>query len=439
MKTRRIIVLICAALLLTITACTGNNANTVNTTNAAKLSVNREVVLTNDNTNAKRNQLLIEDLRFFQKELTLRHKNLFNKISKEEYNSQMYQLIEQVDKLNNQEVFVELNKIVASVGDAHTTINYWDGYLYPLQYGIFDGKVYIVNAGAGLEEMVDSQVLNIDGVAIDQVMEQLSTIISHENESWVLAMLPNYLQAPVFLNGLGIVANEMEAVFTVQNGGETKDYTVSALAYGEEAGFVKSERENMLLGKFDTNYKYEYLPDNKVLHFKYNACADMEDQSFADFNNDMMNMIDEKGAEKIIIDLRNNTGGDSEILNPFTERLGTYVVKHSDVKVYILVGRNTFSSGTIAIYRVKEIASGAVSVGEPTGGALDCYGDIRSFNLPNSQIPVYYSTKYFELSRGIQYKNVGVETFLPDVTIQPTMEDYKKGIDPVLDYVLADE
>jgi hypothetical protein len=49
--------------------------------------------------------------------------------------------------------------------------------------------------------------------------------------------------------------------------------------------------------------------------------------------------------------------------------------------------------------------SSAVVVGEATGGVVDCYGDVRSFRLPNCQIPVYYSTKYFQLGKVYGYKN----------------------------------
>jgi len=50
-----------------------------------------------------------------------------------------------------------------------------------------------------------SQILKIDGVDIDIVIEQFTTLIFHENESWVLGMLPKYIQSPVFMYGLGIV------------------------------------------------------------------------------------------------------------------------------------------------------------------------------------------------------------------------------------------
>lgn len=396
----------------------------------------RELILTGDNTNAERNHLLIEDIEYFQKELPKRHKNLFSNVSRDEFMNRTNQLIDNTSQLNNKQVFVELNKIIASVGDAHTSINYWDGYSYPLRFWIFGSDVYVVNADTSLEGMMYSKVLKIDGTDIDLVMEQLTTLISHENESWISAMLPDYLQSPVYLYGLGILQKEEGAVFTVEKDGEVKDFTVTALEYGESADYSNKKTEDTLVGVFDKYYGYEYLPDNKTIYFEYNVCADMDSQSFKDFNEEMFDFIDNNDVDKIIVDLRNNSGGNSEILNPFTKRLKSYVKENTDIKVYILVGRYTFSSGMFAIYRVKEAAPEALSVGEPTGGALDCYGEVKTMNLPNSNIPIGYSTKYFEFSKTFTYKNEGIGTFLPDVSLQPTMEDYQNGNDVVLKFAL---
>lgn len=431
MRTKLFTLLISVVLLLSVTACSGSGENTMDK------KANQEVILKNDNTNEERNLLLTEDIMFFKQELPKQHKNLFSIITKEEFNNLTDQLIGKIDQLNNKQFLVEINKIVASIGDAHTSINYWDGYSYPLQFWIFDGNAYVVNADTSLEKMMFSQILKIDGVDIDIVIEKLTSLISHENESWVLAMLPNFLQSPVYMYGLGIVQNESEAVFTVQKDGETQDFTVSALEYGESANFVNEKTEDVLVEKYEKYYDYEYLPNYKALYFEYNVCSNMENQRFADFNKEMFDIIEGNDLDKVIIDLRNNSGGNSEILNPFTKSLKSYIAENADVKVYILVGRNTFSSGMFAIYRVKESAPEAISVGEPTGGSLDCYGEAKTFNLPNSQITISYSTKYFEFSKSFSYKNDGIGTFLPDISIQPTIEDYKSGTDVVLDYALA--
>ncbi|WP_097004499.1 S41 family peptidase [Lacrimispora amygdalina] len=425
MKIKRFILLICIALLLCVSACSKDR------------SLNRDVILKNGNTNEERNQFLTEDIKYFKKELPRLHKNLFSVITKNEFNDQTDKLISQIGQLSNEQVFTELNKIIASVGDAHTNINYWDGFHYPLQFYLFNGEVYIVNTDTSLEEMMFSKVIKIDGVDIDEITGKLKKLISHENDSWVLARLPEYLQSPVYMYGLGIIKDESKAAFTVEKQGKVQEFTISALNYEEKADFVNNNTKDVITGYYDKYYDYHFLADNKALYFEYNVCADMADLKFTDFNQKMFDAMENNKVERVVIDLRNNSGGNSEILNPFTDRLKSYIKEHGNVKTYILVGRETFSSGMIAIYRIKESVSDAVAIGEPTGGALDCYGDIKTFNLPNSQLPISYSTKYFELSKSFTYKNNGVGTFLPDITIEQTIEAYKNGTDEMLEYALS--
>ena len=432
MKKRLCVFLMSMMLLFAAAACSSGGEIT------PENATNRDIVLKNDQTSEDRNRLLTEDILYLKENLPKLHKNLFSVISQEEFNAAMDGLSARVDELNNAQVFTELDRIVASVGDAHTNINIRDDYGYPLDFWVFDGKICIVNADKSLEEMMFSQVVKIDGVDIDTVVQQLTTLISHENESWVSARLPDYLKAPIYLYGLGIVQDEKQAVFTVRKDGEEKEYTVSALSSGEEAEYVNPAEKDVLIGKYDTYYDYKYLPEQNALYFEYNVCANLKNRSFSDFNSEMFGAIEENSPEKIVVDLRSNSGGNSEVLNPFTQRLAGYIAEHPEVRVYTLISRNTFSSGMFAIYRIKEAAPDAVLVGEPTGGALDCYGEVRGTDLPNSQLPVSYSTKYFEFSKDFTYHNGGIGTCLPDVSIRTTIEDYESGRDPALAYVLAD-
>ncbi len=396
-----------------------------------------DVIIFHDNTNKERNALLIKDLKYLKKELPRRHKNLFFHISKKKFNKEIDQLIAKVDQLDNAKIYTRLNQIIASIGDAHTTINTWDGYRYPLQFYIFNGQVCVVDADVSLKEMMNSQVTKIDGVDIDKITKELTTLIPHENEGWVRAMLPSYLQSPVYMYRLGLIKEEGKAVFTVEKDGKEKEFTVTAFDDSMSVDNINKKTKDVLIGRFDQYYTYQYIAEQKAVYFEYNICGETDKLKFADFNKELFQTIENNDTKKIIVDLRNNSGGNSEILNPFTQQLSSYIKKNPELKVYIIVGRKTFSSGMFAIYRIKESAPEAVSIGETTGGSLDHYGDIQYFSLPNSQMSLSYSTKHFEFSKLFAYKNEGVHEFLPDKLIQPTIQDYENGIDPVLEYAFA--
>src|SRR5262245_29871044 len=64
----------------------------------------------------------IEDLDFLAKELPQRHKNAFFKQSKEDFERRTAELRAKIAQLSEQQIVAELRRLVASVGDGHTSV-----------------------------------------------------------------------------------------------------------------------------------------------------------------------------------------------------------------------------------------------------------------------------------------------------------------------------
>jgi translation elongation factor P/translation initiation factor 5A len=92
--------------------------------------------------------------------------------------------------------------------------------------------------------------------------------------------------------------------------------------------------------------------------------------------------------------LRNNSGGDSSILNPFLDKLKKNYLNKKDSS-YVFIGRNTFSSALMNAVNLK-INYRSILIGESTSANVNHYGETDGFRLPNSKIIVGYSTKYWE-------------------------------------------
>ena len=399
-------------------------------------SATRATILQNGYENAERNRLLQADIAYFAKELPKRHKNPFTILSKEAFEEQTAALIAEVDRLPNEQVFARLAQIIASIGDAHTVFNFWNGYDFPLRFYMFGTDVYVINAEKGMEHLLYQKVTAVNGMPVADVLARLTTIIPHENEGYLKNALAKYLTGPVYLYGLSIISDKERATFTFEIDGNLQEIVIPArFSYQTPIDFSISVEDDVVLGKFSANYSYTYLPDANAVHFSYNLCEGKGE--FRAFNKRMFEEITEKGVKKIILDLRRNPGGNSEVLTPFTAQLKAYKKANPDVEVFLLAGRKTFSSGMFAIYRTMEAVPDAISIGEPTGGALNCFGDIKTFTLPNSQILIQYSTKYFEFTSMFSYKNKGTDSFIPDVLLPPTVADYKAGVDAALDYALS--
>src|SRR5215471_12679428 len=85
------------------------------------------------------------------------------------------------------------------------------------------------------------------------------------------------------------------------------------------------------------------------------------------FNTQLWAVFDSKPVERFIIDLRNNAGGDSSVLNPFLASGAAHGSRFLITRPILIIGRHTFSS---AIINAVQMRQGPVRVmGEPSGGA----------------------------------------------------------------------
>jgi len=397
---------------------------------------NRSIILKNDYTNKTRNELLIEDIEYFRNQLTTKHKNLFHNVTKEEFNNSVDTLISKVEELPNKSLFVEMNKITASIGDAHTSMNYFDGFTYPLKFYCFNDGIYVVDADKSLEDILYAKITKINGLDINIITEELKTLISHENEYWVKSYLPNYLSVPVFMYGLGIIPDEDKTTFELETiKGDTIEKEINIFSFNEKSDYINlnSNARNVYLFNRETEdyYWFEYLKDDKCVYFKYNVCEIMKDNLFLNFNYKMFNTIKDNEIEKFVIDLRHNSGGNSSVINPFLKSIAELSSTNPEMKIYVITGRTTFSSGVMAVLDIKNKVH-VTLIGESTGGSPNSYGDVGIFELPNSKIPINYSKRYFQLTGD------GAVTIAPDITIEPSINDFIENKDVVMDYILKD-
>ena len=150
------------------------------------------------------------------------------------------------------------------------------------------------------------------------------------------------------------------------------------------------------------------------------------------FTEDLLEFMEIHPVLKLVVDLRNNGGGNSSLLMPFITTLKEREQINQKGRLYVVVGRQTFSSAVLNALAFQN-ATKAVFIGEPTGGKPNHFGEVNGFKLKNSKIGIQYSTKYFTHSKE------DAPSFNPDVLIKPSIRDYLEYRDPVLEYILNQE
>jgi hypothetical protein len=385
-----------------------------------------------------------QDLNVLATELPQRHLNLFFKLSRKEFERQVAELDKSLPTLSDSEIVAALKQIIASVGDAHTTISWppWFRY-YPLGLYWFDDSLYVVTAAAAYRQALGARVVQIGNADVSQALAAVSRLIPHENETWVRSQSPMYLVQADLVHALKIVPEAEQARFVFQDdAGNTFSLDVPALANSEKVQWleVRDEAKSpMALYRKnpEANYWYEYLADTRLLFLKYNRCQNTKSLPFKKFAGDLFRFADTHPIDKFVIDLRHNIGGVSDVTEPLITGLKKRPALTQPGRLFIIIGRRTFSSGVLNALELHE-ATGAILVGEPTGGKPNGFGNVREFVLPNSRLTVVYTTKYFELTKQFsRLRNSDPDSLMPDVPIKHSFAGFLAGRDAALETILA--
>ncbi|MBV7272060.1 hypothetical protein I6U48_03900 [Clostridium sp. PL3] len=392
----------------------------------------------------------MEDIDYLHKNLPKHHKNLYHDLKKEDFDKEITNLKNDIPNLKPYEIKVRLAEIIALVKDAHTSLSIEsdDENIYPIGLSWFGMELRVVSADRQYKDIIGAKLTKINGINADELMGKINRVIPHENGQWLRATNVRYIVMPDVLKSLNVTTQDKtEFSFIDKDGKEKKlilapeKLTSSNIVRGIDLAPIKPIRaQNDTKDPNSQLYWYKYVPEDKILYFQYNQCIDREVakeygekdyNSLPDFNEFSKGLIDEinnKDVDKFVIDLRYNPGGNSKLMTDFVSKLNNIQKLKGKGKIFVLTGRQTFSSGVWACLDLKKQTK-AIFYGEPTGGNVNGYGDIKMLTLPNSHWQISYSTKLFNLSD--DYK----EGFIPDVFVDQSFDNYMKGIDDIYEAV----
>jgi hypothetical protein len=373
-----------------------------------------------------------------------------------------------IPTLDDREVMMRFVTLVARLGDAHTRtfpVNDTKFLLCPLQLYWFEDGIYVINTMPDYREALYTRVIAINGIAVEDAIAALTPLVAHENEAGLKHRITLYLASPSLLHTLGLTSAQTTGHWLLEQADGTRfELDIAAIPsteymtyFGDHANAAQMAHLPLYRQNPADNYWFEYLESERTLYFQFNRCAEMKTLSFKHFNAALFDFIDSHPVERLVVDIRDNGGGDSTLLAPFITRLKAHPLNHRGT-LFVIVGRGTFSSAVLNVLKLAQETE-ATFVGEATSGNPAHYGEVQSFVLPHSRMQVNYSTKYFPTSIfGMSKMTIGdllgafgyslprfpiptpsKRTFVPEVYVAPTGSDYAAGRDPVMDYVLGTE
>jgi hypothetical protein len=375
------------------------------------------------------------DLDFLVRELPRRHKNLYFKITAAEWRARVERFKASLPDLNEDEFRVGMSRLVAAAGDAHTSLRPPMAHAFPVMLFWFKEGIFLTNALPEHADVVYQKLAAVDGHPVAVVIEAFTEIISHENDAQVRYVLPQVLASAEALHGLRLIGNPEQAVFTfLDETGRSTDLTLAPLPLAAAPVWAiaagKPSEGPLYMRDRRTPYWFAPLPEAKAVYLKYNSCREIEARPFASFVKDVFAAVEERQAERLILDLRDNGGGDSSVFAPFFKELAKSTRVNRKGGLFVILGRRTFSSAVLNAVDLRKRAP-AVFVGEPTGGKPNHFGEVKTLRLPRMKLEVSYSTKYFQAA----YEDP--PSLMPDVLIEMSIADFRARRDPVLEAILS--
>ncbi len=394
-----------------------------------------------------------QDISFLRKELPKKHVNFFAKKARDEFEASLKKLTEEVGSLSDLSIALRLQQIIASFGDSHTQIQ-WNKYCdlsknIPIRFHWFTDGIYVLYASPENTKMLGYRISSINNVPIKTIIDSLNTLITIDNEACIKKSIPGLICYPEVLEHFGIVPNDSLELELISFNNEDTLHFIPTIIPGKvtpRSEYIKTNQKAITLAmtNADKFFSSTYLPEKQVYYIQYNQCWSKELEImynngknmdkmpyFYEFEEKVTREINADTITKLVFDLRLNSGGNSAQGSAFIKRLFEIEKVKSDMKVYVIIGRHTFSSAIINAMDFKEYTN-VQFVGEETSGSPNHYGEVRSFQLPNSGLKVNYSTKYFKMTESNE------QTLKPDIFRLAKFADYLDGFDPAFEYVLND-
>ncbi|WP_448700314.1 S41 family peptidase [Mucilaginibacter sp. AW1-3] len=383
-----------------------------------------------------------DDIRYLLKNAADIHPNLYHDISAGELTRRVDSLISKLpDSVSLFTAYGAFAQATAFVNEGHTSLDIpspirkamragaFKGI--PLQVLSYDNNYFEANLIMPQAQVKHIEVSSINGQESSVILARMMALKGDLPSFRKVVAIGNFR---FFLSVIGISQPYLIKYKDVEH--VSKTVTVNSITEKEYSDALIRKPQSEPYALMITNDKYAYL--------NFKAMADYD--RFCHFCDSVFKMLDERKISRLVVDLRENGGGNSGLghclLNYITDKpyrmagdskrkvsqqfkdyltankdlygdnyndylklpVGTFMPLGSDDltkpenkehkfkgKVCFLIGPNTFSSANMLAATVKDYKLFTL-IGEPTGEAANHYGELCTIKLPNTDLRAFTST-----------------------------------------------
>lgn len=352
-------------------------------------------------------------------------------------------LIPRIPEYEDEILTWEFQRILAGIGECHASLQIDGSETFRIHFHPFyeeDGlSIRAVTVPEDKPHLLYAELTAINGIPVAEVLEQIRPYSSADADTGFINDAVLYTMAhPGLLRTVGIMETDADtAEFTfLTESGETVTETRTAKSIEEYADlpllnhFFKFQFPYTFSAETESHYWIDHLEQKNTLYIRLSSFRAEDEETYLETNKQIYAVLNSADTvDKIILDLRQNGGGSpsSRVLSGLMNFLRNPKVK----QVYVLIDSGAFSMSVIASYNIRTEIPDAVFVGTPTGQGLPT-GSVREYlETPHGWLTARSPGGMSVLESGDSFL-----CFEPDVFVYQTLEDYKNGVDTVLQYVI---
>ena len=388
-----------------------------------------------------------------------------------------------------------LQALTSHLNDGHSQVasGFSTDLIYPL-YLMFDTKDsgYLLAVEDDFKETLGKRVTMVNGKPVSDLMARGHKLISGDNEIYKNRQLSRQLQMKGFWEMCGYDGDSIDLTFD-----DGTSVTIPAVPMQG----IKIEQMDM---SFDSPtalrqvpFYYEVFDSLGICYLQFNMCADKVTypqlpERFDDVVEAMMAEMADKSIKTLVVDVRNNGGGNSGLCDVLLSYLTDYDsmknmgckvrmselllkhqpnlagvrlndgsspahgevfdfwlirregsmesesahrINHDPEKIYkgnviFISGNGSYSSAGLLLTLARDNKIGTI-IGETSGHRPSHYGDVLRFSLPNTDTKAAVSCRHF--TRPDESLNEEIE-LVPDVVLN--LSDYTINSDPAWNWII---
>lgn len=389
-----------------------------------------------------------------------------------------------------------LKPAVASIACGHTTallprsikeaLN--KELLFPMDVKIINGRVFIFRDFTDDGKLAGREILSINGISAQQIVQTMTKAMHGDANIPTMRAIEVGRAFKELLYTIMDMRGQFEVAMRDPKSGRKEQQDIA----GQELRSLQQASIRLYPQDQDaTGYlSYSFLDNGKIAHLKIDNFNDAEaDEDGASMLQTVFEAIREKGSHTLLLDLRNNGGGEDAlgkllfsylVDKPFsyydqlTVKTDTYAMnsyaerpiqlkakwlsprpdgqfnflKHPNLgiqqpslptfqgRVFILMNGGSFSTTAEFLTQVHTHRR-ATFIGEESGGGYfgSTSGNNMILSLPNTKVRLVVPLMTYQLSTVRPHPiDRGV---MPDYPVQRTISDYLKGRDPEWELALS--